>query len=88
MSTLPVFRWREKKGITTPGVEPALFRVRGGVFFAAVGVALTLLLATRMNANDAIKMLVVILLGSVHWFAVRSWKSRDGNTESRAAQDG
>ena len=87
-ASLPVFRWREKKGITTPGVEPALFRVRGGVFFAAVGVALTLLLATRMNANDAIKMLVVILLGSVHWFAVRSWKSRDGNTESRAAQDG
>ena len=70
-ASLPVFRARERRGVAMSGVEPALFRVRGGVFFALVGVALSLLLATRMNANDAIKMLVVILLGTCHWFIVR-----------------
>jgi hypothetical protein len=78
-ASLPVFRSRDQRGISTPGVEPALFHVRGGVFLAAIGVALSLLLATRMGGNDALKMLVVILLGSVHWFVIRGRTSGIGN---------
>jgi amino acid transporter len=70
-ASLPVFRSRDARGITTPGVEPALFRVKGGVVFAAIGVALSLLLATRMTGADAIKMGIVILLGAVHWLVIR-----------------
>jgi amino acid transporter len=69
--SLPVFRSREARGVTTPGVEPALFRVKGGPIFATIGVVLSLLLATRMGASDAIKMAVVIGLAAVHWVVVR-----------------
>jgi APA family basic amino acid/polyamine antiporter len=55
-ASLPVFRSREARGISTPGVEPALFRVKGGPILAAIGVALSLLLATRMNRSDGIKL--------------------------------
>jgi amino acid transporter len=70
--SLPVFRRREARGDLPPGVEPALFRVRGGLFFAAVGVALSLLLATRMSGSDAIKMAVVLGLATVHWLVLRA----------------
>jgi APA family basic amino acid/polyamine antiporter len=70
--SLPVFRSREARGISTPGVEPALFRVKGGPIFASIGVVLSLLLATRMGASDAIKMAVVIALAAVHWLVVRA----------------
>ena len=69
--SLPVFRWREARGIQTPGVEPALFRVKGGPILAMIGVVLSLLLATRMGASDAIKMAVVIGLAAIHWWWVR-----------------
>jgi APA family basic amino acid/polyamine antiporter len=75
-ASLPVFRSMEKRRALPAGVEPALFRVTGGVILAAIGVALSLLLATRMGANDAIKMAVVILLGSVHWFVIRGRASK------------
>jgi amino acid transporter len=70
--SLPVFRSREARGISTPGVEPALFRVKGGPIFASIGVVLSLLLATRMGGSDAIKMAVVIGLAAVHWWFVRA----------------
>ena len=70
--SLPVFRSREARGISTPGVEPALFRVKGGPIFAGVGVVLSLLLATRMGGSDAIKMAIVIGLAAVHWLLVRA----------------
>jgi APA family basic amino acid/polyamine antiporter len=80
-ASLLVFRSRESKGVSTPGVEPALFRVKGGPFFAIVGVALSLLLATRMNASDAIKMLVVFALAGMHWWFVHgSRKTVAGST--------
>ena len=69
--SLPVFRWRESQGALPSGVEPALFRVRGGPFLATVGVLLSLLLATRMSGTDAIKMAVVILLATVHFLVIR-----------------
>ncbi len=69
---LPVFRWQERRGALPPGAEPALFRVPGGPFFAAIGVALSLLLATRMSGADAIKMAVVLGLATVHWLVVRA----------------
>jgi len=53
-------------------VEPALFRVKGGPIFASIGVVLSLLLATRMGASDAIKMAVVIALAALHWWFVRA----------------
>lgn len=76
-ASLPVFRSREKRGISTPGVEPALFRVRGGPVLAAIGVALSLLLATRMTAADGIKMGVMMVIAAGHWWYLR----RRGNRE-------
>lgn len=81
-ASLPVFRSRDARGIVTPGVEPALFKVKGGVIFAGIGVALSLLLASRMNANDAIKMAVVIGLAAIHWLVIRSRNTGTGNRES------
>jgi amino acid transporter len=69
--SLPVFRWRERRGALPEGVEPALFRVPGGPFLAAIGVALSLLLATRMSGSDAIKMAVVLALATIHWLVLR-----------------
>jgi amino acid transporter len=69
--SLPVFRSRERRGTLPAGVEPALFRVTGGPFLAAVGVALSLLLATRMSGADAIKMAIVVALAMLHWFVLR-----------------
>jgi amino acid transporter len=67
-ASLPVFRSREARGISTPGVEPALFRVKGGPILAAIGVALSLLLATRMNRSDGIKLGITILIAAAHWW--------------------
>ena len=78
--SLPVFRWRESRGDLPRGVEPALFRVTGGPFLAAIGVALSLLLATRMSGSDAIKMAVVLGLATVHWLVIRARRG----TEIRA----
>ncbi len=77
-ASLLVFRSRDARGVRTPGVEPALFRVKGGPFFAIVGVVLSLLLATRMTGSDAIKMVVVIALGGVHWWFVHARRRERG----------
>ncbi len=80
--SLPVFRWREKRGVSTPGVEPALFRVKGGPVLAAIGVTLSLLLATRMSGNDAIKVGFVFLFAAVHWLFVNKRRETGyGRTE-------
>jgi amino acid transporter len=70
--SLPVFRRQEARGALPAGVEPALFRVTGGPVYAAIGVALSLLLATRMSGADAIKMAVVLALAGLHWFVLRA----------------
>jgi hypothetical protein len=44
-----------------------MFRVRGGPVLAAIGVAASLVLASRMNMRELIAMLVVVALGTVHW---------------------
>ena len=80
--SLPVFRWKEARGDLPGGVEPALFRVAGGPFFAAIGVALSLLLATRMSGTDAIKMAVVLGLATVHWLVIRT---RSGTAQGVAS---
>ena len=77
-ASLLVFRSRDARGVRTPGVEPALFRVKGGPLFAIVGVVLSLLLATRMTGSDAIKMVVVIALGGVHWWFVHARRRERG----------
>jgi amino acid transporter len=66
-ASLLVFRSRETRGISTPGVEPALFRVKGGTVYAIIGVALSLLLATRMNRADGIKMAILVAIAAIHW---------------------
>jgi hypothetical protein len=44
--------------------------VRGGVVLAALGVALSLVLVTRMNAREGATMAVTALLAAVHWWLV------------------
>jgi APA family basic amino acid/polyamine antiporter len=79
-ASLLVFRSRDARGVSTPGVEPALFKVKGGTVFAIVGVALSLLLATRMNRNDGIKMAILVAIAAAHWLYL---SSRGGKFDGR-----
>lgn len=79
-ASLLVFRSRDARGIRTPGVESALFRVKGGPIMAIIGVALSLLLATRMNQGDAIKMAVLVSVAALHWLYLRL---RKGTSEAK-----
>ena len=72
-ASLPVFRSREARGIVTPGVEPALFRVKGGTILAAIGMALSIVLVTRMNQREAITLAVTVAIAAAHW----AYLSRD-----------
>ena len=72
-ASLPVFRSREAREIVTPGVEPALFRVKGGTILAAIGMALSIVLVTRMNQREAITLAVTVAIAAAHW----AYLSRD-----------
>jgi len=72
-ASLPVFRSREARGIVTPGVEPALFRVKGGTILAAIGMGLSIVLVTRMNQREAITLAVTVAIAAAHW----AYLSRD-----------
>jgi hypothetical protein len=48
--------------------------------FAVVGVALSLLLATRMNRNDGIKMAILVAIAAAHWLYL---SSRGGKFDGR-----
>ncbi|HEY5547595.1 MAG TPA: APC family permease, partial [Gemmatimonadaceae bacterium] len=72
-ASLPVFRSREARVIVTPGVEPALFRVKGGTILAAIGMGLSIVLVTRMNQREAITLAVTVAIAAAHW----AYLSRD-----------
>ncbi len=75
-ASLPVFRWREARGIRTPGVEPALFRVKGGLVLAAIGMALSLVLVTRMNQREGISLALTVAVASAHWWFLEARRRR------------
>jgi amino acid transporter len=75
-ASLLVFRSRESRGVKTLGVEPALFRVKGGPILAIIGVALSLLLATRMNRSDGVKMAILVIIATIHWLYLNSRKGK------------
>jgi amino acid transporter len=70
-ASLPVFRSRDARGIVTPGVEPALFRVKGGTILAAIGMGLSIVLVTRMNQREAITLAVTVAIAAAHWEYLR-----------------
>jgi amino acid transporter len=65
---LPVLRRREGRD---PSVRPALFRLPGGMVFAAIGVGLSAALATRITVRETIIMAVVIGLATINWLITR-----------------
>ncbi len=71
-AALPVFRARERRGIDTPGMQPALFPVRGGNVLAAIGVGLALVLVTRMNQRELVTMVLLVALAAAHWWYLRN----------------
>jgi amino acid transporter len=70
-ASLPVFRSRDARGIRTPGVEAALFRVKGGTVLAAIGMLLSLVLVTRMNQREAFSLALTVLIASAHWLYLK-----------------
>lgn len=68
-ATLPVFRRRDG---TPAAAAPALFRVPGGPVVAALGLAVAVVLATRMNAREAWSLAAVAALATLHWARVRA----------------
>ena len=71
-ASLPVFRRREARGVRTEGVEPALFRVRGGNVLAVIGMGLSVVLVTRMNQREAISLAGTVLVAGAHWWYLRN----------------
>ncbi|MBX3147335.1 MAG: APC family permease [Gemmatimonadales bacterium] len=65
---LPVFRRREG---SDPAVGEASFRLPAGGLFAALGVGVTLLLATRMTMREGLILSVVVVLATAIWQLTR-----------------
>ena len=74
--SLPVFRSREARGVSTPGVEPALFRVKGGVVLSFIGAILAVVLVTRSNRREAISMAITFTIAAIHWAWLRAMRGR------------
>jgi amino acid transporter len=64
-AALPVLRRKERLGVA--GVGEALFRAPFGTSLAVFCVALSIVLATRMNAREAIILLVLFALATLYW---------------------
>jgi APA family basic amino acid/polyamine antiporter len=69
-AALPALRRKERRHIT--GVAPALFRVPGGAVLAAVGMAGSILLVSRMSAREALTMAAVFGLATMHYIGGRN----------------
>ena len=69
-AALPVLRRKDHRPDQT--TRPALFRAPLGTVMAAIGVAVTLTLATRMNLREAVTMSIVFVLASAYWFFRKS----------------
>jgi basic amino acid/polyamine antiporter, APA family len=66
-AALPVLRRKEARADT--GVAPASFRVPAGPVVAAVGIAGSLILATRMSGREAVTMALVVACATVYWLS-------------------
>lgn len=71
---LPVLRRRDATAQEGDEVGPALFRVRGGVVLAVIGVLASVVLASRMSNREAFAMIVLVSLASAHWIFVKDRK--------------
>ena len=67
-AAVPVLRARDG---TPSAAAPARFRLPAGTLIAALGVAGMVVMATQVSRGEAIVMLIVIALATVHWMAVR-----------------
>lgn len=79
-AALPVFRHREARGATE--VAPALFRAPMGTLLATVGIAVSLVLATRMNQREAITLAITVLVATTHWYFTRVSSTRSSRETS------
>jgi amino acid transporter len=85
-AALPVFRWRERavarggqdgqdgqggQGGQGETVSSAMFRVKGGVALAVVGVIASLVLASRMNMRELEAMAIVVAIGTGYYLLTR-----------------
>ena len=67
-AAVPVLRARDG---TPRAAPPALFRLPAGMLFAILGVAGMVVMATQVSRGEAIVMVIVIALATVHWMVVR-----------------
>ena len=67
-AAVPVLRARDG----TPRAAPAaLFRLPAGTLFAVLGVAGMVVMATQVSRGEAIVMVIVMALATLHWLVVR-----------------
>jgi amino acid transporter len=67
---LPVFRARDGKP-GAPAMHPARFRLPLGGVWAVLGAGFSLVLSTRMSAQELRVLALTLILGLVHWWWVR-----------------
>jgi APA family basic amino acid/polyamine antiporter len=67
-AAVPVLRSRDG---TPRAAPPALFRLPAGMLFASLGVAGMVVMATQVSRGEAIVMVVVMALATVHWLVVK-----------------
>jgi amino acid transporter len=68
-AALPVLR--RKESVQASGVGPALFRAPAGSLMAAIGLTVSLVLATRMTRREGAILLALVALATMHWLSVR-----------------
>ncbi len=68
-AAVPMLRRLDRLG-RAPG-SPALFRIPWATTLATLGVLFSLVLATRMNAREALLLGLTVLIALAHWAAVR-----------------
>lgn len=66
-AALPVLR----KNASRSGVAAARFRAPGGVVLALLSVGVSILLATRMSAREALTLGVTVAIATAHWLTLR-----------------
>ena len=66
--SLPALRRRDGRDAALPA---ARFRLPGGWLFPALGVGISVVLATRLGLRDVAIMAIVIFLGTGHWLVNR-----------------
>jgi basic amino acid/polyamine antiporter, APA family len=82
-AALPALRRKERRH--ADGIAPALFRVPGGAVLAAIGMAGSILLVSRMSAREALTIAAVLALATVHYIVGRKpARSHTGSDPSRS----